>query len=202
MYYLVDLYDNFVVECADEYAVANRFIRYEFIFGRRVVDFSNLNVTGKDIIMYPSKDGFESCLRRYQVFDEYSRSVDIRNWDKKFFDPVKRNRRYLGIYSSGRKSHYHRLRGPSLGLRDLHHPIEYSLEDLEYYPIKSKLSLRGKVRVFPLCWDWYEYKGHSKFVLAYSKSWKKNKVRKQYYRHIGNPNVTYDKRCLEVLELL
>ena len=70
------------------------FLRFDRLQGKWRLDFSDLNVTGKDIVpnanfrycfvggKYVARQvsGDKPTLRRYQVFDDDGRSIDIRAW--------------------------------------------------------------------------------------------------------------------------
>lgn len=163
------------------------------------VNFRDLNVTGKDVVICKEKDGFSLVmidgkltlitnwvrvryLRRYQVLDEDGRSVDIRNWSKDVWEyKPPRHRPLVLDWVDGSKSHFHRTSGPSMWRGTFSSSMETAdetelLEDGLPLPIQSNVDVRLPFNTSTV-WDYYDrHHFHRK-----SKSWKdQSKARKQW----------------------
>lgn len=83
MYYLVDLYKDTSMSFETKVDILAHWrfrLNQESPFGiAKLLDFSNLNVTGNDMYSRPFVDTWK---RRFQVLDEQGRSIDIRTWKK------------------------------------------------------------------------------------------------------------------------
>ena len=131
-YYLFDLYNKDGAAQARWKGNPMRFDTREALlaFWRTHCGYgwSELNITGNDIIMYaeshyfaPAPDGtllaryiYAPYLRRYLVTDSDGRHQDIRDWDQNI---MTRRPSFYGLYSTGSKQHWHRSNGPSMWRR-------------------------------------------------------------------------------------
>ena len=180
-------------------------------------NFGELNITGNDMRYVQESDGFTKFtdrdgvnhsfqnykyvpyLRRYQVFDNEMRSIDIRDWPKTIWD-YHPTYKYSSWRYTGRKDHQHRMSGPAMLKNTLltvqdHIDKEELLEQGLPLPIINKTDVR-KGFLFggtDDVWSFYDKKRNHKW--SSSKSWKdQQKNRKQWAKH------KHGSHCRPVLE--
>lgn len=165
------------------------------------VDFTQLNVTGKDVYRIPEQDGWYwfkdkdghpytvpkyvwvAYLRRYQVFDDAGRSIDIRAWDDSVWHyvPPRQSSQWYPGWMRGAKFHHHRTSGPSMWRGTLRAAMDVAEidEDLPL-PIRDNTKVRLPFGGTEDSWSYYDrHYCHWK-----SASWKdQTKARKQWAKH-------------------
>lgn len=197
MFYIHDLYKDDWTEFKSAESLAAWWIKK---MGR---DFSDLNITGNDCWRYSQWGvldnhfhGHVTGLRRYQVLDEYSRSIDIREWSYSAWHPKPISHKYFWGFS-GKKPHEHRASGPSMHHATARQALNtVNLDDLfeEDLPIpeKDRTKLRRKAVLSTWDADGYYEDVHWKHY-ACSKCWKdQHKSRKQWGKREHIPRVYHE----------
>lgn len=173
---------------------------------RAQLDFSTLNVTGKDTALQTRRVGFkwndfigynapvfvtEKVLKPYQVRDEFGRSVDIREWASVIrawpSDSQKDYTYAAGLYScraDGRKVNYRKTHEPAMykdNLRGWERPNDEMEMELPFGHRNRNRNLRLMKQGRTPC-----------------KSWKRqSKSRKQWGRHMSVSACDYRSRIPE-----
>ena len=192
----------------------------------RIID--ELNVTGKDVITWPefyrTSSGFQTvwhrAIRRYQVLDDYDRSIDIRQWkaaianvDSGHYHLFRKKRRVTYSFRSGpvpyiRKRHGHRIGCESFYRSSLRALVDDPLEDLDVRPVIDHTSVRKSRRKLKFSgWDNAEAMAAGKYN---RRCWKNScKVPHQWAKHKKGyswdappeceDDVDWDALCLEAL---
>lgn len=205
MYYLIDMNTGKTVAQRDSrdgimmaYLGVTNNTKYRFLLRDRKLDFTYLNITGKDITTGMERTGEYywnpelrysfpvyakvTRLRPFMVIDEYGRSQDIRLWtdvikriNSGIYPPVQRKnepqpRFRIDPAGYGRKYNNHRVNLRAMLYQQMKLQTEPVDEDmLDIRPIIDKSNVRKRVSEGE-AWDSYEDKIHNKY--SSSKSWK------------------------------
>lgn len=168
MYYIHDLYTSCILACETKEELAYQWVCKN---GLGSDMFDNLNITGKDTrpALFEEDAAYS---RRYQIFDDNQRSIDIRDWDEDVWQKAinyKPKYKHKPYVIHGHKRNKHRIHGPSLHYRTMRASTE---KNNEYdIPKPRNKSIIGNYRNFN------ERKRH------HSKSWKdQRKTRHQWQK--------------------
>lgn len=191
----------------------------------RVMDFSELNVTGKDIVIgfeLVSGKSFFSCyekvatLRRYMVTDELGKSIDIRTWlpeivlvESGQYQPTYRmadskqpmyRREPCG---QGRKHHFHRVGCPAMWHRSMAEAA--GVEDLaleaDVRPLRNRSGIRKRGIEDEAPFEKAERRISRSWTC--SKSWKdQTKAGRQWAKHKQAKDGRFLREGIEDLQLL
>lgn len=208
MYYIHDLYTDTWTAFETQEAVADW-------WGSKQSADLDLNVTGNDCYSEPvytgcqiDDDGFTyiifydyiARLRRYQVFDNDFRSVDIRQWPDSIWDArYKPNHDVCGRYHVGPKQSHPSVTGPAMA----HSTSRQNTDCVDYdelneaglpVPEKDRSEIRRKVLISDGDYENYVSRSWSGCRSEYHpKSWKDQyKSRKQWGKHRHIPRVCQD----------
>lgn len=200
MFYLVDIIDNVILAaCETRNDIHVAWLKHVQKVGRygdyknREMDYSMLSMNDNDLLWVPN---FHSYLdgddiryysektyayRRFRVYNEYGRVVDIRLWPEMERDPVIERKTFERTWNSWAKDHAHRQRGASMRRNDLRNVAMALDEDNAGYTGHASPKLSSGD-----AWDIYEKRHDSKW--CGSKSWKdQSKSRKQWCKHKDKP---------------
>lgn len=212
-YRLIDLYTGKEVKFDEKRSLLFYWGQYigRSVSKRFALDFEMLNVTGKDIstepffieahapLMRPTWQ-MHRVTRRYQVFDDEGRSVDIRKWSTEIAD-VESGKYVPWTRSSSsketftfrrgpvpyiRKQHAHRLGTESFFHASLIALEEKPLEDTDISPVIDHSSVRKRGRKLKFeSWDNAEMKANNKWN---RRCWKdSSKAPRQWAKHKNRP---------------
>lgn len=196
--YLIDLHQDTTVPFPGQDELAAWWIHQ---YG---LDFSQLNVTGNDIVTVPARtvavwtkrDGeyvrdyitkYEQYTRRFQVLDGDGRSIDIRNWSYATWHPVRKKPGRWYFPYNGSRPHWHRVKAPS-GYRRLLEARSMTLDEDDL----SRLTAAQAHAVLPhsksdleryvSSYDWYDDRVARSWKS--SKCWKDQcRAARQYAKH-------------------
>ena len=222
MYYVINLLTNTIVATArNELELlcvrestrpwsTRIFLRFDYMRCGWYMDFSELNVTGKDI--HPNAvfryfggvdgdhplqvSGTKPMLRRYQVIDDYKRPIDIRTWRAEIQlleanGPIafKMAEQKLPKFRHepcgyGRKRHCHRVSCPAMTRQGVTEELVAGFDDsdFDYLPVidHSKARNRG---IAGQGFDLYDLKA-GKAARNAGRSWKhQSKSVRQWAKH-------------------
>lgn len=206
MYYIHDLYAD-VWESFASREDAAAWWKSNF------TDFCDLNVTGKDCFAETELDGFETdddgfvhpvfyrygpVLRRYQVFDEDFRSIDIRLWPDSVWnaEPHRCSWPRPWLWNAGYKHRRPGITAPSMAYstsRQNADCVDYEelYEDGLPAPERDRSAVRPKVLISDFdTWDHMDKSWSGFRSSRCSKSWKdQHKSRRQWGKHKSVPRV-------------
>lgn len=187
MYYLCDLYKGSSIAFQTQESLLyywSERIGHDGWYRRNRLIFDQLNVTGKDEMVwskfYSAGSWFYTewhrDIRRYQVFDEDGRSIDIRQWKEALaavesgrYQPIRKNRRIEFSFRDGpvpyiRKLHEHRIGAEAFYRSSLRALVDDPLEDLDVCPVINHTGVRKRHRKLKYSsWDNAEAKAAGKW---------------------------------------
>ncbi|MCI8526902.1 MAG: hypothetical protein HFF17_13520 [Oscillospiraceae bacterium] len=181
MYYIHDLVENSYLPIESKEALISWWVH------RYCTGFEELNVTGKDIwkdyvpCLKKTSNGklFDEMLpvvylRRYQIFDEHGRSIDIRQWPKEDWEnpPLGTYQHFLFPARPTRPQSHRNLPGrPSLWkstIKAASEPVD--LHELEEDNLPLPRSSQGRIRS-RLTEDQFRYGRYTNYTRR-CRSWK------------------------------
>ena len=233
MFYLCDLYKGTSIAFHTQESLLYYWREHIDRDGRHknFLNFDQLNVTGKDEMVwskfYSAGPWFYTeryrDIRRYQVFDDDGRSIDIRQWKDALaavesgrYHPLRKKRSVAFTFRDGpvpyvRKSHGHRIGCESFYRSSLQALNDAPLEDLDIHAIVDHTGVRKRHRKLKFSsWDNAEVKAAGKWNRRCWKNsckalhqWAKHK--KGFSRNVTTEFMLYeddadwDAFCLEAL---
>lgn len=231
MYYIIDLQNIVRYPCHDKLDVLERWQcvtrgSYPIYLTHGVpLDFSQLNITGKDccpvyerVGMYwePKNECFWNSyvrvmrLKRFQVIDSDGRSIDIRTWKPEIalanagHYPAKPSKEHIPVFRRepagwGRKVHTHRKGGCTMWRASMREVFCGDDDELtEFRPVIDRSKSRNRGFSFDAGWDAVERRHNSSWTS--SKCWKdQSKSGRQWAQHKRGVSgkAIRDKRCPE-----
>lgn len=215
MYYIIDLQNNVSYPCRDKLDVLERWQRvtrgsYSIYLTHSVpLDFSQLNVTGKDCCpvdecvgkYWDSKNELfwnsyvrVMRLKRFQVVDSDGRSIDIRAWKPEIalanagHYPAKPSKEHIPVFRRepagwGRKVHGHRKGGCAMWRASMRELFCGNDDELaEFQPVIDRSKSRNRGFSSGAGWDAVERRHNAGW--ASSKCWKdQSKSGRQWAKH-------------------
>ena len=189
--------------------------------------FDQLNVTGKDVMtwskFYCAGSWFYTerhrDIRRYQVFDDDGRSIDIRQWKEALsavesgnYLPLRKKRHIMYSFRNGpvpyvRKPQWHRIGCESFYRSSMRALVDDPLEDLDIRPVIDHTGVRKSGRKLKFSgWDNAEAKAAGKYNRRCWKNscktphqWAKHKKGFSWDTSPKDDDLDWDALCLEAL---